>query len=247
VSAAGVAVALPLRLTVIVAPVEELLEMVSDPVALPVVAGANSSVSVAVWPGVRVTGSVAPTSEKPAPLAAAELIVTAAVPVEFTAIVCVAFELSATLPKLTLAALTVNVGTAAFSWREDVADAPPALAVTVAVAELETEATVAVKAALVAPAATVTLAGTVTELLLLARLTLTPPVGAAVFRLTVQASVPAPVKDDVTHASELSTAVPVPLRLTTVVEPADALLVTLRDPVTAPAAAGANWMVPTTD
>jgi len=58
--------------------------------------------------------------------------------------------------------------------------------------EVEAE-TVALNAALVAPAGTVTDAGTETELLLLARLTTSPPARAGELRLTVQASVPDPV------------------------------------------------------
>ena len=48
-------------------------------------------------------------------------------------------------------------------------------------------AAVAVKVAVVAPAATVTEAGTVSEELLLASVTLEPPVGAVSVRVTVQA------------------------------------------------------------
>ncbi len=53
----------------------------------------------------------------------------------------------------------------------------------------------AVKLPVVAPAATVTLAGTVTAELLLAKLTVSPPVGAAALNVTVQLSVPAAVID----------------------------------------------------
>jgi hypothetical protein len=48
-----------------------------------------------------------------------------------------------------------------------------------------TEEVVAVKVALVAPAATVTLAGTCTAALLLDRLTAAPPLGAAPLKVTV--------------------------------------------------------------
>jgi hypothetical protein len=47
-------------------------------------------------------------------------------------------------------------------------------------------AALALKFAVVAPAATVTEAGTVSEVLLLASVTLTPPVGAAELKTTVQ-------------------------------------------------------------
>lgn len=58
-----------------------------------------------------------------------------------------------------------------------------------------TAETVAVKVALVAPAATVTLAGTVADALLLASVTAMPLVGAAAVRVSVQLSVPSPVND----------------------------------------------------
>jgi hypothetical protein len=51
-----------------------------------------------------------------------------------------------------------------------------------------TEDAVAVNPALVAPAGTATVDGTVIALLLLARLTVRPPLPAAAFRVTVQAS-----------------------------------------------------------
>jgi hypothetical protein len=70
-------------------------------------------------------------------------------------------------------------------------DTVPAEAVSVTVAADETAATVAVKLAEVAPAATVTEDGTVTDEALLARLTAKPPVGAAAVNVTVHESVPA--------------------------------------------------------
>jgi hypothetical protein len=51
-------------------------------------------------------------------------------------------------------------------------------------------ATVAVKVALVRPAPTATLAGTVILALLLDRVTVEPPAGAAAVRLTIQLEVP---------------------------------------------------------
>ena len=120
---------------------------------------------------------------------------------------------------------------------------PPALAVKVAVSVELTAATVAVNDALVAPAATVTEAGTVTAALLLVRLTANPPVPAAAVRVSVHASLPAPVIDPFAHDRLLSTpgaASPVPLRAIVAVPPPAALLVRLMVPVAAPAAAGSN-------
>jgi hypothetical protein len=106
-----------------------------------------------------------------------------------------------------------------------------------------TEETVAVKAAVVAPAATVTEAGTVTVELLLARLTVNPPVAAAAFRVTVQLSVPDPVNEPLVQLSALSTGTPVPLRLTTVEVPPEELLVRVSEPEMAPAVVGSNCTV----
>ena len=63
------------------------------------------------------------------------------------------------------------------------------------------EDTLAVKTALVAFAATVTVAGTVTIALLLDRFTLTPLLTAAELRVTVQESVPAPVMVVLLHVN----------------------------------------------
>jgi hypothetical protein len=77
---------------------------------------------------------------------------------------------------------------------------------------------VAVKLAVVAPAATVTAAGTVTAALLLARSTAKPPLAAAALSLTVQLSLPAPVTATWSQLKELNSgelaalpAVPTPL------------------------------------
>jgi hypothetical protein len=77
----------------------------------------------------------------------------------------------------------------------------------------------------VAPGATVTVAGTVTAELLLARLTANPPLAAATFSVTVQLSVPAPVIDPLVQLSPLNTGTPVPLRLIKVEVPLKELLV----------------------
>jgi hypothetical protein len=94
-----------------------------------------------------------------------------------------------------------------------------------------TDETVAVKAALVAFAGTVTVAGTVTAMLLLERLILRPPLGAAALSVTVQASVPAPVMDALLQEIPLNAAetpvaaVPVPLRAIVAVPLVEELLV----------------------
>jgi hypothetical protein len=75
------------------------------------------------------------------------------------------------------------------------ADTPFSEAVICTFVSVLTTAAVAVNAALVAPEATVTEAGTVTLPLLLDKLTRSPPLGAAAVRPTVYALVPAPVSD----------------------------------------------------
>ncbi len=96
----------------------------------------------------------------------------------------------------------VGAGTAAPSCRAKVSVTPLALAVRVTVCAVLTEETVAAKVAVVEPAATVADAGTVTALLLLARLTLNPPLGAAALSAIVQESVPAPVIDPLAQLNE---------------------------------------------
>jgi hypothetical protein len=74
------AVPVPLRLTTAVLLVDELLWIVSCPVAAPVAVGSNCTFSVTDCVGFKVTGNVAPDIVKPAPLRVAELMVTGAVP-----------------------------------------------------------------------------------------------------------------------------------------------------------------------
>jgi hypothetical protein len=188
---------------------------------------------------------VAPETEKPVPLTAAVLTVNAEAPVSDRVSDCFAAVFIFTLPKAMLLALTVRVAPPACNCRGKVMEAPPAVAVRVAVCAEATAETVAAKAALEDPAATVTEAGTVTALLLLVRLTVAPPVGAAMLRVTVQLSVAEPVMDAFVHVSALIAGpIPVPLRVMTaagLVEPAlDALLVSVREPEAAPAAVGSN-------
>ena len=121
-------------------------------------------------------------------------------------------------------------------------DALPALAVTVSVCVVVTGATVAVNPALVALAGIVTVVGTVTDALLLERLTVNPPEGAAEVSVTVHASVPEPVIDDVAHANPLNAAVtvPVPDKGSKAVDPLAELLEMESCPVAGPADAGSN-------
>ena len=176
------------------------------------------------------TGKVAADIVKPVPLSVAELMVTGAVPVEVNVTGSVDAVFTVTLPNAKLAGLMVNVGTAAFSCSAKVLETPPALAVRVTDCAVVTDDTVAVNPALVALAGTTTVAGTVTEALLLVRPTLTPPLPAAELSVTVHVSLPAPVMDALLQESPLNTpgtAVPVPVRPITAVPLDDELLCTV--------------------
>ncbi|MGA8740941.1 MAG: hypothetical protein WB561_07120 [Terracidiphilus sp.] len=145
-----------------------------------------------------------------------------------------------TLPNESEAVLKASAGVAALSCSETVLEVLAVVAVSVPDCALVTEATLAVKAALVAVAGTLTEPGTVMAPLLLTRLTLRPPAGAAPDRFTVQASASAPVIDVLLQETALTvgkTAVPVPLRLTVAI---GALLEIVNCPVTELAVLGLN-------
>jgi hypothetical protein len=89
--------------------VEELLVMVSVLLTGPATIGLNSTLRIAVWVGVRISGKVTPETEKPVPVTLAALTVTGAVPVEDNVRNCVAGEF--TLPKAMPAALTLSLAT----------------------------------------------------------------------------------------------------------------------------------------
>ena len=212
---------------------------------MPAVVGSNCTLSVAVWPGFNVVGKVAPDMAKPLPVSVAALIVTGAVPVDDKVTDCAAAWFTTTLPNARLVTLTLSLGTAAFNCRAKFSDTLAALAFNVAACVVPSDDTIAVNPVLVAFAGTVTVAGTVTAALLLDRLTLRPLLGAAAFRVTVQASVPEPVMDAFLQESALNAAavvpvVPVPFRVTAAAGLVEDLLAIVNCPVAAPAAAGLN-------
>jgi hypothetical protein len=104
------AVPVPLRATVDVLPVVELLLIVSFPVAAPAAVGRNVSCKVTDWFGSSVTGTLPAAMEKPAPVMEADFTVTAEVPEDVSVTEAVAAELTVTLPKLRAEALSVNFG-----------------------------------------------------------------------------------------------------------------------------------------
>lgn len=91
-------------------------------------------------------------------------------------------------------------------WRliEVVFEIDPCVALTVAVCAVFTAATKAAKLALEEPEGTKTEAGTETALLVLARLTVVPALGAGALKLTVHGSDPVPVIDEVLQLSPVS-------------------------------------------
>jgi hypothetical protein len=185
-------------------------------------------------------GKLPPDRENPVPEVAAALIVTAMVPLEVTVTEFVTAVPTETLPNESEVALKLNVADAAFSCRESAFEVPPVVAVRVADCALVTEATFAVKVALIAPAGTVTRLGTATALALLPRLTLRPPVGAAPDKLTVHESASDPVMEVLLQEIAFTvgaTVVPVPLRLTVAV---GALLEIVSWPVAELAVVGSN-------
>ncbi len=80
------------------------------PEALPAAAGVNVAFNVAFWPGLRVVGSAIPLTEKPVPDADAAETVSAAVPVLLKFTDCEVVVPTATVPKPTLAGLTISCG-----------------------------------------------------------------------------------------------------------------------------------------
>jgi hypothetical protein len=225
----------PLRVTVVEAPVEELLAIAIWPVAVPEVVGSNWMLSVAVWPGLRVSGNVIPDEVKPAPEIAAEVTLTGPVPVDVNVSDCETVVFRATLPKFALEELIPRIDVPGFSWIAKPCVAVPELAVRVTDSGEVTDETVAEKPALVAPLGTVTVAGSVTAALLLDKLTVRPLLGAEPDKVTVQESVPAPVKEAVLQerAFNVDVETPAPVMLITTL-PWDELLATVTTPVELP-------------
>ena len=185
-------------------------------------------------------GKLPPETEKPVPEIESELRLTATVPLEVTVTDLVTAVPTATLPNESEVAFRLRAAVAALSCTATDRAVLPVVAVRVTDCALVTEAALATNVAVDAPAGTETLAGTVTELLLLARETFRPPVGAEPDRVTVQASASAPVIEVLLQDTALTvgvTVVPVPLRLTVAV---GALLEIVNCPVEELALVGLN-------
>lgn len=97
-----------MRLTVLVPPDVELLEMVRVPVAAPVTVGSKLTWSVNDCPGFSVAGNVPPEIAKAPPVSMTEFTVTAAFPDELSMRFLVDVVFSAMLPKSRLLVLGIN-------------------------------------------------------------------------------------------------------------------------------------------
>lgn len=177
------------------------------------------------------------------PVTEPALMVTAAVPDEVSVTVWYAGLFRFTSPKGTLVDSRFSLGPPGTKLIVQLWFPPPDDAVRVAIPAVLTADTVAVKPAVVEPAATVTVDGTVTAVSLLERLTDWPPAPAAAFSVTVHVSVPDPVIEAFEQLIPVRMGCPVPLRLMAVLEPVDELLVRVTEPLTAPPAVGAKSIV----
>lgn len=102
----------PKRGMLAVAPVDEVLVMVSVPVDAPATVGSNTISSVTVWPVVKVVCAKGAESVNPVPITVVEFTVTAPVPVEVKITLWVEAVFSATLPNGMVVALMLSVGVA---------------------------------------------------------------------------------------------------------------------------------------
>jgi|KBSMisStaDraftv2_1062788.scaffolds.fasta_scaffold00090_20 hypothetical protein len=151
----------------LIIPLLELLPIAICPEKFPLAVGVNCTLNTAVCPGFKVIGTVKPELANPAPVIATELIVTGDVPEEVSVIDCSAGELISTVPNGILDAFAVSIALAGPSCTVKVFAIPPAVAVSIADWFVLTLFTEAEKDALIEPNGTITLAGTVTEELLL--------------------------------------------------------------------------------
>lgn len=191
----------PLKLTVADG---ALLETASCPETEPAAFGLNWTESTSCCPGFSVTGKLPPETVNPVPEIESALMDTAVLPLEVRVTDFVTAVPTETFPNASDVELMLIEGVPTaeldpLSLIEAVFDVEPCVAVRVTVCEAVTAATAAEKEAVVAPEGTETDAGTVTAVLLLARFTARPVLGAAALSLTEQLSVPAPIMEVLEH------------------------------------------------
>ena len=184
-------------------------------------------------------GKLPPDTVKPVPEIESELMLTATLPLEVNVTDFVTAVPTDTFPNASDAVLRLRAGTAAFKLIAKLLEEAFAVAVRAAVCVVLTEDTFAVNEAVEAPAATLTLVGTVTALVLLESAMLWPVESAAMLSETVQLVDPVPVNELLPHVRELMEGAMVeedPLSLMDVilvVDPCEAVRVTLCDVLTA--------------
>lgn len=157
-----------------------------------------------LW-GFNVKGKVTPDMLNPAPVSVGALTVTGRSPVDAKTTNCVAAVFTATEPNAKEVGLTLSMGTSPSTCKVELFETLPSLALRVTVCVVPVHCEVAVNATVVDLAATVTVAGTVTAVLLLERLTFSPPLGAGALSVTAQASVPDPAMDALWQETALNT------------------------------------------
>jgi hypothetical protein len=111
--ALDVAAPVPLRLTLVVGALAELVLIVKVPLSGTAAGGVNLTVRTRVLPGFRVTGRPCPDRANPTPVTDADLMVNAAVPAEVNVTVLVAAELTFTLPNARAVEFIDTAGVAA--------------------------------------------------------------------------------------------------------------------------------------
>ncbi len=164
--------------------------------------GKNCTASVTDCPGNSLAGNVPPANEKPVPATETLYKSSGQVPTDLIVTNCFVAVFNVVLPNARLDVLTLIVETTAPRLRLNAADAPAEEAVNVTFCAVPTAETRAVNAALVDPAASVTVAGATTVVLLLDRLIIDPPVGAAELRATLQVSFTIPLTDALVQESD---------------------------------------------
>lgn len=147
------------------------------------------------------------------------------------------------MPNAKLDVLTPNVITDAPSSRPAVLATPPALAVSDAVCATLTGETAALKVALAVPGAIVREVGTVTALLLLVKVTASPPLSAAALSVTAQLSLAAPVIEVLVQVSALNRGTPLPSSPILFRDPSAEVVVRSSSPVAEPVTVGSNCRV----
>jgi len=112
-SSAVVAMALPF-MEIVKGELGALLVNETDPVTFPAELGANTTLNVVFWPGAMLIGSVRPEVPNPAPTTLALEIVTLAVPLFWSVMVCEPVAPAVTLGKLALIGVAESCGCGVF-------------------------------------------------------------------------------------------------------------------------------------